>query len=122
MKYTVIVNVNLEYEFDTKNAQQAYVKSQNVELPPNYVEWSRDTVKIISEDWEEHEYNPEDNEEETERICDECWKYMKEWYCISWGEEYYCNDECLHKHITEAERKELYDDWNWDSYWTEREE
>ena len=65
MKYTVIVNVNLEYEFDTKNAQQAYIKSQNVELPSNYVEWSWYTVKIISEDWEEHEYNPEDSEEET---------------------------------------------------------
>lgn len=62
MKYTVIVNVNLEYEFDTKTAQEAYIESQNVELPVNYVEDSRDTVKIIDENWDEHEFNPQDNE------------------------------------------------------------
>lgn len=62
MKYTVIVNVHLEYEFDTKTAQEAYIESQNVELPVNYVEWSRDTVKIIDENRDEHEFDPQDNE------------------------------------------------------------
>lgn len=62
MKYTVIVNVNLEYEFDTKTAQEAYIESQHTELPVNYVEWSRDTVKIIDENGDEHEFNPQDNE------------------------------------------------------------
>lgn len=50
MKYTVIVNVNLEYEFEANNASEAYDMAQNVELPANYVDaiWTR-TVKIIDE-------------------------------------------------------------------------
>lgn len=56
------------------------------------------------------------------KICSECGHYMDSGFCIEWGEEYYCSDICLHKNITEAERLELYDDGNSDSYRTEREE
>lgn len=53
------------------------------------------------------------------RICSDCEKIMNAGYCINDGEEYYCSDECLHKHYTEEEYKEMYDDGNGDSYYTE---
>ena len=53
-----------------------------------------------------------------ERICNECGKEMQEGYCINGGEEYYCSDECLHKHISPEEWEEMYEDGG-DSYWTE---
>lgn len=53
------------------------------------------------------------------RLCDECGTPMKEGFVISGGEEYYCNEKCLHKHFTKKEFLELYDDGNGDSYWTE---
>lgn len=56
------------------------------------------------------------------RKCDECWKAMTEGFCIDNGAEYYCTEECLHKHYTPEEREEMYDDGNSDSYRTEREE
>lgn len=59
---------------------------------------------------------------ENERCCSECKKSMNKGYCIENGEEYYCSDECLHKHYTEEEYEELYDDGNGDSYYTEWED
>ena len=56
-----------------------------------------------------------------ERCCNECWKWMLEWFVIDWWLEYYCSEECLYKHYTPEERDEMYDNWNSDSYWTERE-
>lgn len=53
------------------------------------------------------------------RVCDECGKFMTEGYCISGGDYYYCSDECLHKHYTQDEYLELYDDGNGDSYYTD---
>lgn len=53
MKYSVIVNMNIEYEYEAKSAKEAYEMSQEQELPHGYVEDSRDTVKIIREDGEE---------------------------------------------------------------------
>lgn len=50
--------------------------------------------------------------------CDECDTPMNEGYCLFGGEHYYCSDECLHKHYTEAEWLDLYEDGG-DSYWTE---
>ncbi len=44
---------------------------------------------------------------------------MDEGYYIDNGLEYYCSDECLHKHYTEEEYEEMYDDSNGYSYWTE---
>lgn len=62
MKYTVVVKVKLAYEFDTKTAQEAYIESQHVELPANYVEWSWDTAKVFDDDWNEYVFDPQDNE------------------------------------------------------------
>ncbi len=60
------------------------------------------------------------NKEEKEtRTCSECHKEMTQGYCIENGEEYYCSDECLHKHYTQEEYLEMYDNGNGDSYWTE---
>lgn len=53
------------------------------------------------------------------RMCDECGHLMNEGFVVESGIEYYCSEECLHKHITEEEWEELYDDGNGDSYWTE---
>ena len=55
------------------------------------------------------------------RICDECGKVMTEGYVIGGTLEYYCSDECLHKHYTEEEWKEMYTD-DGDNYWTSWEE
>lgn len=52
------------------------------------------------------------------RVCSECGKPMYEGYCIEDGAEYYCSEECLHKHLSEEEYNELYDDGNGNSYWT----
>lgn len=60
--------------------------------------------------------------DEEKRICSECGKEMTKGYVIEGGCEYYCCDECLHKHYTDEEYLELYDDGNGDSYWTEWDE
>ena len=52
------------------------------------------------------------------RCCSECGKPMYEGFCIENGVEYYCSEECLHKHISEEEYDKLYDDGKGDSYWT----
>jgi len=52
------------------------------------------------------------------RCCSECGKPMYEGFCIEDGAEYYCSEECLHKHLSEEEYNELYDDGNGNSYWT----
>jgi hypothetical protein len=45
-RYSVIVNVNLEYIFKAKNEEEAKVKVENVELPGEYVTDSFELVKI----------------------------------------------------------------------------
>ena len=52
------------------------------------------------------------------RACSECGKPMTEGYCIEDGAEYYCSEDCLHKHLTEEEYDNLYDDGRGNSYWT----
>lgn len=51
------------------------------------------------------------------RVCDECGKPMIEGYVVD-GCDTYCSDECLHKHITDEEYEELYNNGNGDTYWT----
>lgn len=58
-------------------------------------------------------------EDNTKRICSECKRKMSEGYVIYNGFEYYCSDECLHKHYTEEEYLELYDNGIGESYYTE---
>lgn len=43
------------------------------------------------------------------RVCSECGKPMIDGYVVYDGEEYYCSDECLHKHFTEDEWGEMYE-------------
>ena len=57
-------------------------------------------------------------DEEHYRICSECGKVMVEGYCIDNGMDYYCSDECLHKHMSQDEFDALYNDGRGDSYWT----
>lgn len=56
------------------------------------------------------------------RTCSHCGKRMIQGYLIHDGDEYYCSDECLHKHYSPSEWLDMYDDDNGDSYWTEWEE
>ena len=48
-KYTVIVNVNLQYEVEAEDETEAEEIMQNLELPQEYVEGSYDFVKAIPE-------------------------------------------------------------------------
>lgn len=52
------------------------------------------------------------------RACSECGKPMYEGFCIEDGAEYYCSEDCLHKHLSEEEYNNLYDEGRGDSYWT----
>lgn len=52
------------------------------------------------------------------RCCSECGNPMYEFFCIENGAEYYCLEECLHKHLSEEEYNDLYDDGKGESYWT----
>ena len=60
-------------------------------------------------------------EERTIRRCDECKEAMINGFLIYIysGEEYYCKQECLHKHYTEEEYQEMYNGGFGDSFWTE---
>ena len=55
---------------------------------------------------------------EHSRCCSHCRKPMYEGFCIEDGAEYYCSEECLHKHLTEEEYDNLYDEGRGNSYWT----
>lgn len=50
------------------------------------------------------------------RVCSECGEPMIEGYCVGDGWAYYCSDECLHKHFTDEEWEEAYE--NDEGYWT----
>ena len=49
MRYSVIINVNLEYICNVKNEEEARIFAENVELPKEYLEDSFEIVKIIKE-------------------------------------------------------------------------
>jgi hypothetical protein len=51
--------------------------------------------------------------------CDECSTPMNVGYCVLGGEQYYCSDECLQKHVPIEEWNVLSRDEDSDSYWTE---
>jgi len=54
------------------------------------------------------------------RTCSECGKGMNEGFLVGGGMEYYCTDECLHKHYTKEEwENEMYSDDSDENYWTE---
>ena len=53
------------------------------------------------------------------RRCSHCGRLMTEGFCIESGQEYYCDDDCLHQHYTDEEFSELYADGNGESYYTE---
>lgn len=53
------------------------------------------------------------------RQCTECRKGMNEGYVIEGGDEYYCSDPCLHKHVTPEEFLELYGEGDTQTYYTE---
>jgi len=56
-------------------------------------------------------------EEEHTRTCSECKNKMTSGYITS-DFDYYCSDECLHKHYTEEEWKELHEKYEDDFFWT----
>ena len=62
-----------------------------------------------------------DYAEEHTRVSSECQCVMTNGYITS-DFYYYCSDECLHKHYTEEEWKELHEKYEDDFYWTSWEE
>lgn len=52
------------------------------------------------------------------RVCFECGDLMEYGYCVYGGLEYYCSDKCLHKHYTDEEWQQMYDN-NDDCYYTD---
>ena len=56
------------------------------------------------------------------RKCDSCDAGMNEGYVICGGEQYFCSDECLHKHYTAEQWNDMYADGEGDSYYTSWEE
>jgi len=59
------------------------------------------------------------------RKCDKCGNGMNEGYCIYEGEEYYCNDICLHSVYSKSVWEGMYnaeDIGNSPSYWTQWED
>lgn len=51
------------------------------------------------------------------RICEECGRPMIEGFVVD-GCNAYCSEECLHKHISEDDYREAYNNGNGDTYWT----
>ena len=51
------------------------------------------------------------------RICTECKNKVSSCFIINDGDEYYCSEECLHKHYTEKQYIKMYE--NYLAYWTE---
>lgn len=101
---------------------ELWPNSNTLELIIDWYDLDEDELREKLGIYEEEEED-EEEEEESRRTCNVCWKeHLKEWYCIEWGEAYYCSEKCLHEHYTEEEGEELYDDGNSDSYRTEREE
>lgn len=104
-------------------------------------DWNLSAYPIIEKDWEEFDmiYYREHNIEITEKltnkkICSECKKELKSGFVIDDGDEYYCSEECLHKHYTPEEYEKMVknskteftsDDYDYSvgqAYWTEFEE
>lgn len=100
--------------------------------------WNLSAYPINEKDWEEFDmiYYREHNIEITEKltnkkICSECKKELKSGYVIDDGDEYYCSEECLHKHYTPEEYERMVknaeteftsDEYDYDvgqAYWTE---
>lgn len=52
------------------------------------------------------------------RVCSECGQIMFDGFVINGGDEYYCSEQCLHKHYTEEEYLEMYSD-DGDTYYTQ---
>jgi hypothetical protein len=92
-------------------SQQCFIHGDDTEIFEKDVEALELAITIIKEwDVDSSDYL---------RECTECGHLMNEGYVIENGIEYYCSDECLHKHITEEEYQRLYDNGDGDSYWTE---
>ena len=53
------------------------------------------------------------------RICSECGQAFVEGYCVADGFAYYCDDDCLHKHYTDEEWRQMYeeDEGYWTTWW-----
>lgn len=48
-RFKVIVNVNLEYDFNVETEEEAITKAENVELPKEYVSDSFEIVKVMTD-------------------------------------------------------------------------
>jgi hypothetical protein len=78
-----------------------------------------DLKNLLNQMTEEYKKAHEEGEcDDSYRICSDCKEIMTEGYCIENGLAYYCNDTCLHKHMSQEHYDELYAEGEGDSYWT----
>lgn len=91
------------YDECLENNMKYYIEKETDEVDNNY--------------WCVFDETDEVDEEHT-RVCSECGCRFSEGYCVDSGMEYYCSDECLHKHYTDEEWEDLYNNGESDSYWT----
>lgn len=101
-----MANVNQQIEFFSEEEIKAAI-IKGAEL---LKKWKQQGIEI--EDGIRNE--AQDNEI---RVCSKCNSLMIGGYCIGGGEDYYCNDHCLHQDISPEEWENMYDE-DGDSYWT----
>lgn len=89
-----------------------------IELDGKHIGMVKDIIKAYREEISHQALNYGSLEYEELRVCSECDKSMENGYVIENGLEYYCSDECLHKHYPDDEYNKMYDNGNGDSYWT----
>lgn len=115
---SVTWNASWSYTFNSYQARENL--ERNEELVENCVnEFCIDMAKH----WNDYEYLDvsvrcyllsyvfedawNERKEEHTRTCDACWKVFDEGFCLCWGKNYYCSEECLNEEVSEEEKKEL---------------
>ncbi len=124
-KYTKELFVFIKFENRSPEEQSMKKKYTNTdvykflaeECRQNDALWKAFGDGIVNHTTDEDFWESLSEELDCFRICDECGKPMIEGYVVD-GCDTYCSDECLHKHLTNEEFKNLYDDGNGDTYWT----
>ena len=115
MQYTYVVFKSHDvYELPIKYYDTVSQISKDYNIPKSTISarFKKGNIIKLNENYKLERFKMSD------RFCDVCGKEMHEGFVIDGGCEYYCSEECLHKHYTPKEWEEMYND-DGDSYWTE---
>ena len=102
------------FEIEAENQQEANAKFKA--LGNNIYTQEMEQCEVIKEEVKGDKYA---------RKCDKCGQGMNEGFCIYEGEEYYCDDNCLHSVYSKSVWEGMYDAediGNSPSYWTQWED